>query len=127
MSSVLHITANSRLTGFLKQQLLAKQWQHTSVAATPNVMTLTQWWQTWEQALLFSGELTLDALPKKQLSAFEAQWLWEKLLTDYIQEDEDSDAAIQTEIRLLNLSATAKQLYEAWQLFNKYLSNELLS
>ncbi|MDG4812264.1 PD-(D/E)XK nuclease family protein [Hydrogenovibrio sp. 3SP14C1] len=112
MKNVVHITANSRLTRFLKQQLLAGQWQDQTVVRTPEVMTWSQWWAQWMQAALLRGDLPLETLPHKTLSAFEAQLIWETLLDEKIQQ--------QPELALLNQTATAKQLYQAWCFFAEY-------
>lgn len=110
--SVLHITANSRLSQYLKQSLLSDAWAENQVAYTPQVMTLEQWWQQWEDAALMSGQLPISELPSKRLSAFEAQYLWETLLDKEVQQ--------QPNLALLNPSATAKQLYQAWCLWLEY-------
>jgi len=112
MKNVVHITANSRLSRFLKQQLLADQWQGKTVVKTPEVMTWSQWWMQWQQAILLRGELPLEELPHKTLSAFEAQLVWEQLLEEKLQQ--------QPELALLNQTATAKQLYQAWCFFAEY-------
>lgn len=112
MKNVVHITANSRLSRFLKQQLLADQWQGKTVVKTPEVMTWSQWWTQWQQATLLRGELPLEELPHKTLSAFEAQLVWEQLLEEKLQQ--------QPELALLNQTATAKQLYQAWCFFAEY-------
>jgi len=112
MKKVIHITANSRLTRFLKQQLLADRWQGKTVIRTPEVMTWSQWWAQWMQASLLCGDLPLEQLPHKTLSAFEAQLIWETLLDKKIQQ--------QPELALLNPTATAKQLYQAWCYFAEY-------
>lgn len=112
MKNVVHITANSRLSRFLKQQLLADQWQGKTVVKTPEVMTWSQWWTQWQQAILLRGELPLEELPHKTLSAFEAQLVWEQLLEEKLQQ--------QPELALLNQTATAKQLYQAWCFFAEY-------
>ncbi|QBZ83729.1 PD-(D/E)XK nuclease family protein [Hydrogenovibrio crunogenus] len=112
MKNVVHITANSRLSRFLKQQLLADQWQGKTVVKTPEVMTWAQWWMHWQQAALLRGDLPLEHLLHKTLSAFEAQLVWEQLLDEKLQQ--------QPELALLNQTATAKQLYQAWCLFAEY-------
>lgn len=112
MKNVVHITANSRLSRFLKQQLLADQWQGKTVVKTPEVMTWSQWWTQWQQATLLRRELPLEELPHKTLSAFEAQLVWEQLLEEKLQQ--------QPELALLNQTATAKQLYQAWCFFAEY-------
>ena len=148
----IHITANSRLSATLKQQSI--QQQSHSVIQTPEIMTFSQWWTVWQEGCLLRGELSFDELPSKVLSGFEAQWLWEQVLQEELearetalsqlanaaeshQETSDSHAAhnIQS-IALLNVSSTAKQLYQAWSLSQSwfpedwldtpYLSNETL-
>ncbi|QAB15803.1 PD-(D/E)XK nuclease family protein [Hydrogenovibrio thermophilus] len=116
MMPTVHITANSRLTGFLKQALLADQWATQSVAKTPAVMTWNQWWQEWEQEALLSGRLALNAWPSKRLSAFEAQLIWESLVDDKIQAE--------PQLALLNETATAKQLYQAWCFWSEYFDDQ---
>ncbi|MDG6778529.1 PD-(D/E)XK nuclease family protein [Thiomicrorhabdus sp. zzn3] len=117
--SVIHLTSNSRLTQTLKQQALADQ--ACQVIETPSIMTLPQWWQQWEEALLLRGELPLEALQAKLLSAFEAQWLWEQVLEEESAQRLDENGE---PLSLLNLPATAKQLDQAWALWMEWLSDE---
>lgn len=114
MNPCLHITANSRLTSVLKTSLLTEQWKTQTVVSTPQVMTLAQWWQQWMQGALFRGELPIEAQPLKRLSTFEAQLIWEKLL----QNELDSHP----QWTLLNVTATAKQLYQAWCFWVEYFA-----
>lgn len=117
--SVIHLTSNSRLTQTLKQQALADQARQ--VIETPLIMTLPQWWQQWEEALLLRGELPLEALQTKLLSAFETQWLWEQVLEEESAQRLDENGE---PLSLLNLPATAKQLDQAWALWMEWLSDE---
>ncbi|WP_024850553.1 PD-(D/E)XK nuclease family protein [Hydrogenovibrio kuenenii] len=118
----LHITVNSRLTQFLKSSFIAQQAerragdQSIKVALTPQVMTWIQWWQTWQDALLLRGEVSLEALPKKVISDFEAQNLWHSLL---------EDACVEEGLLLLNKAQTAKQLHQAWLYDHEYLYGQL--
>ncbi|MBN2864545.1 MAG: PD-(D/E)XK nuclease family protein [Thiotrichales bacterium] len=117
--SVIHLTANSRLSQTLKQSLFAQQMN--TVAETPQIMTLQQWWQQWEQACLLCGEFDLNAQPKKVLSAFEAQLIWETILEAESQKRLDENGQ---PLDLLNLSSTAKQLYQAWTYWMGWLNDE---
>ncbi len=121
----IHITANSRLSATLKQQSI--QQQSHSVIQTPEIMTFSQWWTVWQEGCLLRGELSMDELPSKVLSGFEAQWLWEQVLQEELESREtalsklsDADDSNDTHgiqsIALLNVSSTAKQLYQAWSL-----------
>ena len=126
----IHITANSRLSAAIKQRALLSSGNR--VIETPVVMTLGQWWQTWQTSALLSGELTAGVLPKKVLNGFEAQWLWEKLLQEVLDKrlkvdasDFANDDSIQAEsIALLNIHTTAKQLYQAWLLCTEWLPED---
>ncbi|WP_373020935.1 PD-(D/E)XK nuclease family protein [Thiomicrorhabdus sp.] len=117
--SVIHLTANSRLTQTLKQQALARQTQ--TVIVTPQVMTMGQWWLQWEQACLLRGELAQGDLSGKILSAFEAQLVWEQVLEQEIEQRTDEQGQPLT---LLNPSSTAKQLHQAWSLWMEWLTDE---
>lgn len=131
----IHITANSRLSATLKQQSLQSQAQ--TVVQTPEIMTFSQWWDTWQESCLLRGELSFDELPKKVLNGFEAQWLWEQVLQEELEARETAlsqkaDKAVlsqtqtvQTDhdvqsIALLNVSSTAKLLYQAWSLSSSW-------
>lgn len=120
MAQHLHIAVNSRLSQLLKKQLLATDWQTQTVAKTPDVMTLPQWWQQWEQRLILQAEMVdLTALlSPKRLSIFEAEMLWQDLLAEKMQQ--------QPELRLLNNKATAKQLYQAWSYLIEYQAEDAL-
>ncbi|NCN44815.1 MAG: hypothetical protein GW843_07245 [Thiomicrospira sp.] len=120
MLSSNHIAVNSRLSQLLKQQLLSETWQHQSVAQTPNVMTLSQWWLAWEQQLILQADLAQLAtlLDARRIAAFEAELLWQAVLEEAMQH--------QPELYLLNLDATAKKLYQAWCFFNEYASETAL-
>ena len=126
----IHITANSRLSAAIKHRTLLSSGNR--VIETPVVMTLGQWWQTWQTSALFSGALTADVLPKKVLNGFEAQWLWEQLLQEVLDKglqaeasDVADDHAIQAQsIALLNIHTTAKQLYQAWLLCAEWLPED---
>ena len=135
----IHITANSRLSATLKQQSI--QQQSDSVIQTPEIMTFSQWWTVWQEGCLLRGELSFDELPSKELSGFEAQWLWEQVLQEELefretalsnlaetnQDADDNNAShnIQS-IALLNVSSTAKQLYQAWSLSQSWFPEEWL-
>lgn len=117
--SVIHLAANSRLTQTLKQSAFNQQIH--AVAETPLVMTLSQWWSQWEQACLLRGELPIQNQPQKVLSAFEAQMIWEELLETESQKRLDENGQ---PLDLLNLSSTAKQLYQAWSFWMEWLTDE---
>jgi len=117
--SVIHLTANSRLTLTLKQASFSQQSQQ--VSETPEIMTLTQWWDQWEQACLVRGEIAFEAQAKKVLSAFEAQLVWESILETESQKRIDENGQ---PLDLLNLSSTAKQLYQAWSYWMEWLDAE---
>lgn len=124
----LHITANSRLTTAIKHKAILATEQ--AVIHTPNAMTLPQWWQHWQTSALLAGELAGEVLPKKILNSFEAQWLWEQLLQEELdQRLQASEKALEQEddshtqaIALLNTHTTAKQLYQAWLLSAEWLA-----
>lgn len=98
------LTANSRLSQYLKQ---SAAWQsNATVVHTPQIMTWSQWWQTWQDRALLLGELPLTELPKRVITPFEAARYWEKLLQQHSQDGV-----------LLNESDTARQLYQAWCLW----------
>ena len=131
----IHITANSRLSATLKQHSI--QQQSHSVIQTPEVMTFSQWWTVWQEGCLLRGELSMDELPSKVLSGFEAQWLWEQVLQEELESREtalsslsDADGSHDTHgiqsIALLNVSSTAKQLYQAWSLAQSWFPEEWL-
>lgn len=119
--SNIQITANSRLTQSLKQQAFAQQLQ--SVAETPQVMTLAQWWTQWERGCLLRGELSLEAIGATTLSPFETQLVWEQALEAVLKDPQapwkDDDGA---PLSLLNPVSTAKQLHQAWSLWMEWLS-----
>lgn len=120
MAQCLHIAVNSRLSQLLKQQLLADVWSTQTVAETPKVMTLSQWWQHWEQQTIFyADEASLSALwSPRRLSAYEAEMLWQDVLSEAMQQ--------QAELRLLNVRSTAKQLYQAWCFLLEYQTESKL-
>lgn len=120
----IHITANSRLTQTLKQSAFVTQ--SDLVAETPQIMTLPQWWEQFEQACLLRGEFLNDEVAadnqsKKVLTAFEAQLIWEKVLERESQKRLDEHGQ---PLDLLNLSSTAKQLYQAWGYWMEWLDDE---
>lgn len=120
----IYITANSRLTQTLKQSAFAQQ--SDLVAVTPQIMTLPQWWEQYEQACLLRGEflndnVASDSHAKKVLTAFEAHLIWEKVLERESQKRLDEHGQ---PLDLLNLSSTAKQLYQAWGYWMEWLSDE---
>ena len=117
--SVIHISANSRLTQTLKQSMFSQQ-DHL-VAETPQIMTLAQWWDQWEQNALLCGDIAMDAPIKKRLTAFESQMIWESILETESQKRLDEHGQ---PLDLLNLSNTAKQLYQAWSYWMEWLSEE---
>ncbi len=124
----LHITANSRLSATLKSRAIP---QGIQVCETPQVMTLPQWWQQWQEACLLNGELPIEALPDKVLSDFESLWLWEQALQSVLQDsssdqNEDLSTVSQASIALLNVSSTAKQLQQAWVLSQEWLPESWL-
>lgn len=105
MITKIHITVNSRLTQLLKSQLIEFQ---QDVVETPQVMTMSQWWDDWQTRSLLRGELASNALPKRVLSSFESQQIWEKLLNDSL------------DYALLNSSTTVKYIEQAWHLLQEY-------
>ncbi|WP_029408041.1 PD-(D/E)XK nuclease family protein [Thiomicrorhabdus sp. Milos-T2] len=122
------ITANSRLTAVIKERAILSSGQ--KVIQTPNVMTLNQWWQLWQNNALLAGELPASELPKKVLTSFEAQWLMEQCLQEELDErlDDHENSESESEfkaqqIALLNIHTTAKQLYQAWSLSAEWLPN----
>lgn len=125
----IHITANSRLTAIIKAQAILSSGQ--KVIQTPKVMTLNQWWQLWQNSALFAGEIAAGEQPKKVLNAFEAQWVWEQCLQKVLDESsqkenedgEHSDFKVEV-TALLNIHATAKQLYQAWSLSAEWLPED---
>lgn len=135
----IHITANSRLSATLKQQSIHKQ-SH-AVIQSPQIMTFSQWWTVWQEGCLLRGELSIDELPSKVLSGFEAQWLWEQVLQEELESRETAlsnltesnqiagDSAVSQNIQsiaLLNVSSTAKQLYQAWSLSQSWFPDDWL-
>jgi probable DNA repair protein len=104
---LLHLSANARLSQYLKQAAVWRA-QHT-VVETPSIMTWNQWWQVWQDRALLSGELSADLLPKRVLTPFEAARQWESLLAKHSENG-----------ALLNEADTAKQLYQAWCLWQEY-------
>ncbi len=127
----IHITANSRLTASIKQQAVLASTQN--VVQTPKVMTLAQWWQEWQNAAMLTGRLAELELPKKVLSAFEAQWLFEHCLQTVLLElkqknqasgEQDDHFNLDDErVELLNIPSTAKQLYQAWTLTYEWIAD----
>ncbi|GAB6033921.1 PD-(D/E)XK nuclease family protein [Galenea microaerophila] len=114
----IYLTPNSRLSQQLKQQWALEQGAQPSVVTLPMVTSLSQWWQQLYQTLLFlpTEQPLFEALPKRILSDFEAVLLWEKALEAECQRQE---------VVLMNTAATAKQLYEAWQLWAEWCLTEL--
>ncbi|VAW50068.1 hypothetical protein MNBD_GAMMA04-1129, partial [hydrothermal vent metagenome] len=91
MINTIHITANSRLTATLKQQAIQEQTQQgqkESVIETPVVMTLSQWWQQWQEGCLLRGELAEENSHQKVLNRFESQWVWEQALQHQLNQRE---------------------------------------
>lgn len=141
----IHITANSRLSASIKQQAIVKAQQ--AVIQTPLVMTLPQWWQQWQSQAMLTGCLDVNSLPDKVLSAFEAQWLFEQCLekllekrkqqnaseVDSLSENSTNNPTNNSNVNskqnseqaplLLNMHATAKQLYQAWLLLAQWVPN----
>ncbi len=117
--SVIHLTANSRLSQTLKQSYFAEH--SAAVVETPLIMTFSQWWEQWEQACLLRGEIICAAESKKVLTAFEAQLIWESILESESQKRLDENGQ---PLDLLNLSSTAKQLYQAWSYWMEWLTAE---
>lgn len=138
-----HITVNSRLSSHIKQQAVLQS--HSQVVETPRVMTLSQWWQAWQQAAMLVNKLPEQPLPKKVLSSFEAQWLFELCLKRVLKQreksaesehseevgldvDSDSDSGSRSlseaNLSLLNIPATAKLLYQAWTMNCEWLGSD---
>lgn len=111
--SKIHITVNSRLSQLLKTQLT--QFNSQGIGETPKVITLSQWWEQWHSNGLLGGEISLEVFDKRVLSSFEAKMIWESLLNKKLDN------------ALLNPSTTAKQLEQAWHLFQEYTNLEALS
>ena len=108
-----HITVNSRLSSHLKQQAVLQA--SSKVVQTPEVMTLSQWWQAWQQKMMLTAKLPSQPLPKKILNSFEAQWLFERCLQKQLKEQLKDKAELESDkLELLNVAATAKLLYQAW-------------
>ncbi|WP_044407216.1 PD-(D/E)XK nuclease family protein [Thiomicrospira microaerophila] len=101
---VIHLTANSRLSQALKVQFALDS--DAKVSLTPSIFTWSQFWSAWQQQALLRGEL--PSLPKHLISVFEATQQWQTLLVKY------------SPTPLLNLADTAKQLYQAWCLWQSY-------
>ena len=133
-----HITANSRLSAALKENAILAvstanpPTQNSSpkkkVIETPQAMTLAQWWQEWQNSAMLRFQLPVEPLPNKVLSSFEAQWLFEQCLQETLwqpQKNSDNDNQIPSldanKIELLNVPATAKQLYQAWIMLCEYV------
>lgn len=112
--NILHLSVNSRLAQFLKSYLIGGSLAKLQVAITPNITTWQAFWRSWQDQQLLLGQLSLANLPSKVLSSFEAQLVWESLLSK-------SNVSA-----LLNQAETAKKLYQAWVFFNEYLDDELL-
>ncbi len=145
MINQIHITANSRLSATLKAHAI--QSKHTSVAETPLVMTLVQWWQQWRETCLIRGELPLEELPTKVLNSFESLWLWEQVLqqtmesreqggekfepsdetmVESLTEPQSETPRVNQSIALLNVASTAKWLQQAWALSQEWLPESWL-
>ncbi len=149
MINQIHITANSRLSTTLKQQLVQeqviqeqlKQTKLGRVTETPVVMTLSQWWQQWQEGCLLRGELTKEECNRKVLSRFESQWLWEQALQQQLIQREKggnqdttqatTQASVQSgslpSIALLNVLSTAKLLQQAWALSQEWFEPSWLN
>lgn len=132
--STVHISANSRLTANIKQQAVLSAQQ--AVIETPKVMTLAQWWQEWLTAGLLNGQIPFEEQPNKILNSFEAQWLFERVLLRVLDKNSakrneetsqertvDENDADLPELALLNIPATAKQLYQAWVLCAEWIDD----
>lgn len=104
---VLHFSANSRLSIYLKQAFARGQAE--KVVATPQVMTFNQFLDSWQEQLLLVGDLDVKLLPERILTSFEASKKWEELLAKNFDLQE-----------LLNSTAAAKQMYQAWVLWIEY-------
>ena len=133
MINQIHITANSRLSTTLKQQTVQEQTKQTKlgrVIETPVVMTLSQWWQQWQEGCLLRGELTEEDCNRKILNRFESQWVWEQALQHQLNQREQAlnqdstQASTQADslpsIALLNVLSTAKLLQQAWALSQEW-------
>lgn len=128
-NQIVHITANSRLTSSIKQNAVLQA--NTQVVNTPLVMTLEQWWQDWQNRALLQGVFAEQKLPGKILNNFEAQWLFEQSLQELLDQQDSTeehngfDEQLQQQhlhkLALLNIGATAKQLYQAWTLSQEWL------
>lgn len=116
LSNVLHLAVNNRLAQSLKTQLIEQELSLQSVAQTPWVQTWSQWWEQWQSTALLRGRLPLNDMPERVLTDFEAEHVWEQLLVK----------ALGSQSALLNTHATAKQLYQAWQIYHEYLSDDAL-
>lgn len=101
----IHITVNSRLSQLLKKQLTEF---YNGVGETPQVMTLSQWWENWQDSAFLRGTLSEPIFSQRVVSGFESQQIWERLLNTAL------------DYSLLNTGSTAKKLYQAWQLLQEY-------
>ena len=102
----LHLSANARLTRQLAIQQAQRQTQ--SVSLTPKAMTWGQWWNSWQNEALLSGELAPTDLPTRVLNGFEALFHWQAFVRKWLENP------------LLNEQQTAQQLYQAWCLTEEY-------
>ncbi|MCF6299180.1 MAG: hypothetical protein L3J01_04800, partial [Thiomicrorhabdus sp.] len=129
--NTIHITANSRLSATLKQQAIQFSPSVTAlVVETPEVMTLSQWWQQWQAGCLLRGELAEAELSRKVLNCFESQMLWEQVLQQELEAREIRETAgahaQAASIALLNVAATAKQLQQAWAVSQEWFDEPWL-
>lgn len=146
-ASVLHITVNRRLAQFItqqevesrldslpSQQALSTKGEFVGVCDSLPAWTLNDWWQNWQDWALLHGSIPVGALPKKVLTDFEAQWFMERALQAVLnpqvetaanpQEPTDSVQSAWQDMGLLNISQTAKKLYQAYVMAEEYLPED---
>lgn len=126
---IIHITANSRLTAALKKEAL--QQRQKTVVETPAAMTYSQWLAQWREGCLLRGELALEELNTRVLSSFEAQLIWNTVLQEELavreQRQREQNALDDVgAVTLLNVGATVKQLYQAWQISAEWFGDAWL-
>lgn len=143
-SPQLFITVNRRLAEFIKQQRF-HQPSHSNTATSGYLqvveavpaMTLKDWWQQWYEQALVNGVIPVHELPEKVLNDFEAQWFFELSLQTVLagkaskqpdetqaQESLFSSEEDWTQFSLLNISTTAKKLYQAYAMAAEYLADD---
>ncbi|BBP46574.1 ATP-dependent helicase [Thiosulfatimonas sediminis] len=123
--NTLHLCANNRLAMSLRQQAVQQQAEtaaqtYRKVVPMLQATTIQHWWQQWRDDVAFSGLGRLDY--QRLLCDFEAVWWFEKALLVVINRGEKHGE----DPVLLNPHQTAKQLYQAWQLSQEFLTDDWL-